>query len=323
MAAAPDVESLAKEARRAFRHRKLDEAIDLFNQALAQDEKRHDLHMSLATVYFLAKNYDSAVKHFTRVSQLAPTDGKSLINLGAVYNQMSDYNKAVSTLRRGLQKERASAEGYYNLGYAHRKLGQFAMAVSAYREAIRIEPEMVDGHVNLANVYVEMKNVQQAILHYKKALELNPQHESALRGLEVAENNRSVAKKAISPFGRLVEQGTMRAKTTAKAGRQLTDAERIDDRKKVFNLCAEVDHAARRYLQHLQDVLEPRLSALNRGIAQGPEGNFTLSKLYDDYQAAITDALEMRRTFKRKTLELRSHEELISTPELRQDSADS
>lgn len=316
MSATPDADALAKQARRAFRKQDYAQATELFEKALELDERRHDIHMGMATASFLAKDYDKAIHHFNRVTHLKPADGRPLINLGAVYNQMGDYQKAVGVLRRGLAKEKNSAEGFYNLGYAHRKLAQSSMAISAYREAVRVKPDMIEAHVNLANVYVDMKNYQQGIIHYKQALEIDPNFESAQRGLAVAQHENSEAKKAISPFGRLVEHGQLRPKAAAGSQRELTDSERIDDRSKIHVLSAEIDETAKQFLNHLRGTLNARLNTLDRAVAQGQEAPSALVKAYEEFAEAVSESAELRRAFKRKLLELRSHEELINAPKV-------
>jgi len=315
MSATSDVDAVVKNARRCFRKGDFAQATQLFEQALELDERRADVHMGMATASFLAKDFDKAIHHFNRVTHLKPADGRPLINLGAVHNQMGDYQKAVGVLRRGLQKEKNSAEGFYNLGYAHRKLEQSSMAISAYREAVRINPQMVEAHVNLANVYLDMKNFQQAILHYHKALEVNPDFESAKRGLETAEQTKQEAKKAISPFGRLVSQGTLRKKS-AGSERELNENERIEDRTRLHVLSEEIDAAAKQFLAHLRDTLDKRLVVLDRAITQQGESPSLLVKAYEEFAEAVADSAQLRRTFKRKMLELRSHEEMIASPKI-------
>lgn len=315
MSATSDVDAVAKQARRCFRKGDYAQAVELFEKALELDERRPDIHMGMATASFLAKNFDKAIHHFNRVTHLKPADGRPLINLGAVYNQMGDYQKAVGVLRRGLAKEKNSAEGFYNLGYAHRKLEQSSMAISAYREAVRLKPDMAEAHVNLANVYLDMKNYQQAVIHYNKALEIDPQFESAQRGLATAEHESVEAKKAISPFGRLVEHGKLRPKA-AGPQRELSDSERIDDRSKIHALTAEIDVAAKQFLTHLRETLDKRINVLDRAIAQESEAPSALVKAHEAFAEAVTDSAELRRAFKRKLLELRSHEELINAPKV-------
>ena len=317
MSSTPEIETLCRKAGRSVRKGEYPKALELYRQAAALDENRFEVHEGLATASFLSNDYENAITHFNRMTQLNPRQGKSLINLGAVYNRMGEYRKAIDVLRRGIPREKNSGQGFYNLGLAYRKLGQSAMAISAYREAIRIDPEMAEAHQNLANVYADMKNYQQAILHYKQALELRPGFDRARRGLEHVQQALKQAKQAISPFGRLVTSAAPRPRATPVVERQLTDDERLADRKAVHSLAHDIETAAKALFKVLQTEFEPSLLALNRCVAQPDESPSVISEAYDDYHNALIRTNELRRRLKRKILELRAHEELMNTPDLK------
>jgi tetratricopeptide (TPR) repeat protein len=311
-----DTDALLKVAQRHVRHAEYEKAIDVFTRALQIDERNVDAHGGIATSCFMSKDYDKAIDHFKRVSVLDPRQGKSLINLGAVYNRLGEYNKAIDTLRRGLQKERGSCEGYYNLGLAYRGLKQLSMAVSAYREAVRLNPQMAAAHQNLANVYVDMGNNQQAILHYKQALEIKPEFERAIRGLAAAEAAVKQARNAISPFGRLVDESNVSPKAARPAARELNDNERLKDRQTVHGFATDIEAASGQFLIHLREELEPKLVALDRSIMQAGDASTTLPKASDEFRDAVQVFLELRSVLKKKTSELRAHEEEMKSSDL-------
>jgi tetratricopeptide (TPR) repeat protein len=316
MSQSAKVDELLKAARRSMKEGHIDDALAQFREALAVDELRIDAHEGLATACFMKKDYPEAVKHFQRITQLDPIHGKAWINMGAVYNRMQEHQKAVDVLRKGVQKERKSSDGYYNLGIAYKGLNQLAMAVSAYREALRIDPQMAEAHANLANVFVDQGNLQQAISHYRQALVIRPGFDRAQRGLENAERIANEAKQAISPFGRLVDtEAAARGKSTGFQ-RKLSDEERAHDRHAVAQLCPELDLSAHNLNQHLKAELERTLLNLSRAIAQGLDGRAALLDAADEFRAAFQRCQELRRSLKRKTLELRAHEEVVCTPEI-------
>jgi len=317
MSSTPEIETLCRRAGRCVRKGDYSQALELYRQAVALDESRYEIHEGMATASFLSDDYENAIIHFNRMTQLNPRQGKSLINLGAVYNRMGEYRKAIDVLRRGIPREKNNGQGFYNLGLAYRRLGQSAMAISAYREAIRIDPEMAEAHLNLANVYTDIKNFQQAITHYKQALEVRPGFDRARRGLEQVQQALKQAKRSISPFGRLVNAETSGPRATLVVEHQMTDEDRLADRKAVHSLAHDIETAARDLVKLLRNEFGPSLLALNRCVAQPDEAPSVISEAYDDFHAALNHCNEMRRRMKRKILELRSHEELMNTPKLK------
>jgi pentatricopeptide repeat protein len=300
------------EARRHVRHGRYNEAIELFNELLKENDIDPVLHDAIGSAYFLAGKNVEAAKHFERIVRLTTNPGKALINLGAVYNRVGEYQKAVDSIRKGIQYEKKSVEGYYNLGVGHRKLGQYAMAVTAYKEALRLDPEFAEAHQNLANVYLDQGLPEQATVHYRKALELKPDLERARRGLADAERASSLAKQAVNPFGRLVDP-TAGQHTGSDGLRPLSQQERELDRRRLHELSREIEGLAAEWLKTLQHDLEAALANLDKRIAIG-RIDAALIEASDNFSAAITAAEKSRRQLRRKVLELVAHEELQHAP---------
>jgi tetratricopeptide (TPR) repeat protein len=317
MTSSQEIDALTMQARKQLRANDVAGAVATFEKALDAAPERLDLHEGVATAHFLSGSYEQAVEHFKRASELDPRQGKALINLGAVYNRMGQFSEAIKVLRRGIQKEKNHAEGFFNMGYAHRGLNQQSMAVSAYREAVRLDPKFIDAHVNLAKVYLELRNYQQTIMHCNLALEVNPTFERALKVLKEAKTAKSNSSKAISPFGRLVDTRTAGAKGPSRMSRELGDTERLQDRQTVNALVTDAEASALELMQLIKSQLDPMLSALNRTVTQGSDGALAVADIIGDYQAAVNQCREARRKLKRKLLELRAHEELINSPDLK------
>lgn len=313
----PELERLCKEARQCLRERNFPRALELFQQVADGDERSTEAHEGLATAHFLNGEYQAAIEHYVRITQIDPRQTRPLINLGAIYNRMGEYQRAIDVLRRGLARERKCAEGYYNLGIAHRKLNQLKFAVDAYREAIRLDPQFADAYQNLGNVYLEMGNPQQAVASYKKALEIRPEFDRARRGLEQAEQALQQNRRAISPFGRLVGDNPGNIKAVPTFGRELTAAERAEDRLTVREAARDIEHLAKECLAQIQDELESSLTLVGRHMAQASVSPGALLQANDDLLAAIEKWRALRKMLRRRLLELRAHEERMNTPGLK------
>ena len=312
----PEIQELVDQAKLCLKVRKFDEAVSLFQQAIAKDEFNVKLHESLVSTFILAKEYAQAADLLERILRIAPQNLNAMINLGAMYNKVGKHKEAADILRKAIARDKNSSHGYYNLGIAQRHLGDFAMAAWAYREAIRISPQMADAHQNLGNVLMEMGQLKQAIGHYEDALKIKPGFRAAERGIARAKEELDKAKQSINPFGRLVDESMIQGAAQSQTERELTEEERLKDRRAIYNLTQSIETAAQSLVQFLHHDLEKVLSALNRSIAQESVSPGSISRAYEDYQAAVTRCSNLRRALKRKMLELRAHEELICTPDL-------
>jgi tetratricopeptide (TPR) repeat protein len=307
-----EVDALVEEAKGCLRAGKGAKAIELLQQVVDADADCLRAHEALAAAYYHSSKFEQAIEHFRVVLRLDPRKKQADINIGAIYNRLGQFNDSVKALRRGIQKDRKCADGFYNLGLAYRGLNQLSMAVSAYREAIRLEPEMAEAHLNLANVFVEMGNHQQAILHYKKAIDFRPGFDRAERGLIQAEKARERAKKAISPFGRLVnEEQLAAAAITTTTTREMSDQERLDDRHTVRQLSVDITADSSQLLECLRKELEPSLMALARAAAQGDDSPTLLGNCLPEFHSALLNYRDLRTTLKRKLDQLRSHETFV------------
>jgi len=309
----PTTDERFKKAKKFIRDGKYAPAIELVWMLVAENPLDSDLHESLASVYFMAGDFPAALRHYERVTKLAPhATGRAYVNMGAVYNRMGGYAKAVQVLRKGVAREKRSAEGFYNLGIAHRKLGQNAMAVNAYKEAVKLNPEFVEAFCNLGNVYLEMKNHQQATMQFGRALELRPDFAKARNGLAEADKATNAARREYSPFGRLVDPAKAK-KSADKAVRKMTATERADDRNSLHELARQMEEMTDAYVEVLSTELEPSLHDIERLIGTGRADQSLLDGVAE-FHRAFESSRDSRAHLRRKLLELWAHEELQNTP---------
>lgn len=309
-----EVEALCQRGRDAMKQRDHAEANEAFESAIAADPDCTDGYEGLATIAYLDGDNVEAIRYYTKLTMLKPMEGRYHTNIGAIYNRIGEHQKACDALRKAIQRDKKCAESYYNLGIAQRKLKQNAMAVSAYKEAIKLNPSMAEAYQNLGNTYVDMGNLQMAIVNFKKALEIKPNFEKARNGLESAEAQLQQNKNSVNPFGRLVDRAPQSTKAAIVSVRELNEDERWEERALVKQLAEEIERLAKGCLEYLKQKLEPAVMEVERATAQGADAAFTLPEASENFREAVNQWGSLRRSLKRKVLELRAHEEFITTP---------
>jgi len=310
------VDALCKLAGECLQMDQVKMAKELYQKVLAEDVDSIEAHLGLATVAYQASDFAETVSHYLKLTLLQPTESRNYTNLGAVYNGMGEYSKAVDVLRKAIQYDKRSAESYYNLGVAQRHLKQWQLAISAYREATRLNPKMVEAFQNLANLYIETANLPMAIMNYKKALEIRPDFEKARKGLEKAEAANNSARNAVNPFGRLVDVQSQQVNTTPSVTKEMTEAERYDDRHEIKQITEEIERISKETLEFLKQKLEPAILEIQRTMMEGSKAQTPIVDVADEYESATREWAELRKALKRKVLELRAHEELVNIPEV-------
>lgn len=313
MNADSNITELFQQARQYLKKRQIDDAIEAYQRIISIKPSEKKAHSGIAAAYFQLKQYQDAIKHFEELTRLSPAEASPYINMGAIYNRMGEFKQALSVLRKAVQKDKKSADAFYNMGIAHKGLNQLSMAVTAYKQAIVFDPEMVDAHFNLGNVYLEMKNLTQAHLSFTHTLEIAPHFKKAANALKNLDTETEKEKQNFNPFGRLVDESSLRKKDISTSIQDLSPEERKKDRQEIHDLCDEIKDAAHAVVDDLKKGFTPSLLHLNRCISQGEKHYSELEEANDKFRKKVKSLNSMRKLLKNKMLELRAHEELVNT----------
>jgi tetratricopeptide (TPR) repeat protein len=81
-------------------------------------------------IYFIDKEYHSALTYFSRAVSICPNVAQFWANLGGGYGSIGDYRKSVSVLNEGLARFPNSNLLRKNLSVSYCRLGEYAMAIS-------------------------------------------------------------------------------------------------------------------------------------------------------------------------------------------------
>lgn len=304
-----------KAAQECFRQGQYDQAIEAFKQAIAQDAQNLKAHRGLAAAYAQSGKTDLAIEQYRKLTQIDLTNGVAWLNLGAIYIQRGDFQEAVKAIRQGMIKEKRSAIGFYYMGEAHVGLGQTSMAMTGYKEAIKLDPQMINAHIGLGNLYLEMKSHAQAIRHFEDALKINPESRRAQEGLKRARTEKDETRDAHNPFGRLVDMDNMGLKGNVALNRELSDEERLHDRKMLRAISTELAVETGKCLDRMREDVEAALLKISRTLAEGGASPTQMITSFNNLKEAIANLSEQRDLMREKIIQLMAHEEIVNTPE--------
>ncbi|MFH0981499.1 MAG: tetratricopeptide repeat protein [Planctomycetota bacterium] len=210
---------------------RLDEAIELYEQALTLWPAYPEAHNNLGSALLERGRLDEAVTHFARAVQLRPDYAEACSNFGVAlihkgrtaesvspltdalrlkpdYPEAHNYlgvallaqNKpaeAMQHLAEAVRLRPAYAEARSNLGAAYLSLRQFDQAIAQFSEALRLDPRNVISQINLALALAGQGKLDEAIAAYRHALEIDPNSAPARQYLDEALNQRT----ARPPYG--------------------------------------------------------------------------------------------------------------------------
>ena len=288
----PNVEGLCQEARQAIAQGKIEQAHDLYMQALDLNAELPDIHYGVATVCFMMNDLESAAYHFKEVIRLDPTRAGAYVNLGAVYNRMEQYDDAIQILRRSIQVDPKRAEGYYNLGLVYRKMGQTNLALQSYLEATRINPRMVDAQYNLANLYVELERYNLAIVHYKQVLQLRPNWDKALAGLAQAEETQNAQRQTDTPVESTPEGGETEGKSLDRTVDPFAQGVLLDT---LHHATIDSESRNKQFQQTVEQQIEPMIKELSNLLLAPDTKSMELEQCVKRFEAAMTTMVNAQR----------------------------
>src|SRR5271156_2534638 len=149
-AGAGDAVSLNNQGLERYKKGRVDEAIELFRQALALNPNFPEALSNLGLALDSKGKDDEAISDFDKALALKPSDAVTESNLGLALYHEKKYYDSISTYRKAIALNPKFAQAYNGMGAALLASGNATDAVAAYRRALELMPRYVDALNNLA-----------------------------------------------------------------------------------------------------------------------------------------------------------------------------
>lgn len=117
---------------------------------------------------------DQARELYEQALRLDPEHADACVNLGNVYYKLEDMQKALELYKRAVVLEPDNAEANYNVGYCFLHQGEHVTAIRFFERAIENDGEFADAYYNLAISLERIGCVSRSIHNFKKYVELEP-----------------------------------------------------------------------------------------------------------------------------------------------------
>ncbi|MGD0351379.1 MAG: tetratricopeptide repeat protein [Verrucomicrobiota bacterium] len=129
--------------------RRVDEAVERFQMALALEPESATFHFALANALYRERRMDESIIQYQKALAIKPDFAEAHNNLGYSLLQLGRVNEAITHFQRALEIQQ-SYEAYYNLGYAFRRKRMAAEAMACYQKAIELQPQFIPAQIDLA-----------------------------------------------------------------------------------------------------------------------------------------------------------------------------
>lgn len=162
---------------------KLEEAIALYQRAIAINPNIGETHYNLGIIFWKQGRNDEAISSFRRAIAANPNDAYSYYNLANLLQGEGRLEEAIVSYRHAIGINPNIAEAHNNLGNILQEQGRLEEAVSSYRSAIAANPGDASCHYNLGNALQEQERAEEAIASYRSAIAINPGYLKAYNSL--------------------------------------------------------------------------------------------------------------------------------------------
>jgi tetratricopeptide (TPR) repeat protein len=178
----PSVPERARERyRQALREAAADkpeQAVKLFQEALAAHPPFYAAHLGVAEQHAKLQRYDDALAAYQKAGELKPDRAEPYVGIGVTLVSQKRYDEGIRLLRGVIEVDKNLAAPYLSLGYAEMMTGQHKDAETHLLRALDLAKPAI-AHIYLANVYEQLGQPAKAVEHLQTYLKESPKSPQA------------------------------------------------------------------------------------------------------------------------------------------------
>jgi tetratricopeptide (TPR) repeat protein len=291
---------------------RLDEAKESFKTALELDRNNPAALYGLGQAALSTRSFAEAVQHFEQTLAQVPSANRVHYSLAMAYRGLGDVERVKAHLAQqgsvgvrvsdplvdGLQDLIAGERVYLARGKLAFEAKRFAEAAVEFRKAVASKPESVTARVNLGAALTQLGDVQGAVEQFEEALRIDPRNINANYNLAVLSAGQDKHEKAIAHFQSALAVEPNDAGVRFLLGRELTKADHLDEALAEFSRVVQIDPdnegalLEQVKLFHRKDRFREALDILEKSHTQYPRRGQTVVMLA--YLLATTPELQLR-----------------------------
>ena len=121
--------------------------LDKLAAAYPEDER---VQFNLGGYYFGQQDYDEAIAHYKKATEIAPTYSAAYNLLGYSYRQRGDYSSAEEAFKKYIELIPNDPNPYDSYAELLLKMGRFDDSIAQYRKALSIDPHFNASHFGIS-----------------------------------------------------------------------------------------------------------------------------------------------------------------------------
>ncbi|MCP5061189.1 MAG: tetratricopeptide repeat protein [Ignavibacteriae bacterium] len=174
-----EINDLFTNALELYRSKNFKDSFDICNLILNNVPNHSETLHLYGLLYIKASDYDSAVKHLRKVTNLHPENAQYQHSLGLALMKDKKIKEAKTNLLKAVDLEPELIQSHLTLAKIYKIENKLDHAENEYRTVLKIQAESITALINLGNLLQQRGEQKSAFSFYKKVLDINPDHEIA------------------------------------------------------------------------------------------------------------------------------------------------
>jgi tetratricopeptide (TPR) repeat protein len=126
------------------------------------------VRLALGNYHFAQQEYEQAIAHYKKATEVAPNYSPAYNILGYSYRQQGDYEDAEQAFRKYIELIPNDPNPYDSYGELLLKMGRFDDSIAQYRKALTVDSYFVPSHFGIAGDLMYMGKPEQAAAELQK-----------------------------------------------------------------------------------------------------------------------------------------------------------
>ena len=157
------------DAETALRNGQYQRAINLFDEAIANDRLNKDdlvyAHYNLGLLRLRTKRMRVALRHFNYVIQNAPRDAEAYDSRGQTHTRLGNFDAAIADFSVAVRIRPNYAKAFHDRGKAYERKGNKSKALADYETALTLKTDYVKARTAHDRLTREAANIRAGTTH--------------------------------------------------------------------------------------------------------------------------------------------------------------
>ncbi|OGR86342.1 MAG: hypothetical protein A3J74_10695 [Elusimicrobia bacterium RIFCSPHIGHO2_02_FULL_57_9] len=181
-----------------------DQAVKEFTRAVAANPRDPAAHMLLGAAYYWTGQVDRSLEFYRKSLELDPNNAHAYMLIGISLAWKGDLKGSHAAFKRSAELDGSRADIQMNLGSIEESMGLVPEALGHFRAAAALAPKEPLYHFQLGMLYRKLGRDQDAAVSLGQAVKLYSEFEDALLELGAIDERRGDNKSAIYYFKKAV-----------------------------------------------------------------------------------------------------------------------